>query len=142
MTAVILGGLRIRKLRAVMTALAIVLGVAMISGTYVLMDTTLHAFNSIFATAYSKADVVVVGKSPISGVGVSAPPVPATLVTRIRALAQVQVQPPRDEDARLGLARGQLLLGQLRVGHDADARLGFCHRPVLDTTLDTTLAGH
>lgn len=32
-----------RKLRAVMTGIAIVLGVAMISGTYVLMDTTLHA---------------------------------------------------------------------------------------------------
>jgi len=90
MTAVVLGGLRMRKLRAAMTAIAIVLGVAMISGTYILMDTTLHAFNGIFATAYSKADVVVVGKSPISGVGVAAPPVPATLLTRIRALSQVQ----------------------------------------------------
>ena len=90
MTAVVLGGLRMRKLRAVMTAIAIVLGVAMISGTYVLMDTTLHAFNSIFATAYSKADVVVVGKSPISGVGVQAPPVPAALLSRIRGLSAVQ----------------------------------------------------
>ena len=55
MTAVVFGGLRMRKLRAAMTAIAIVLGVAMISGTYVLMDTTLHAFEQLFATAYSKA---------------------------------------------------------------------------------------
>ena len=72
MTAVVIGGLRMRKLRAVLTALAIVLGVAMICGTYVLMDTTTHAFNSVFATAYSKADAVVVGKSPISGPSPSA----------------------------------------------------------------------
>jgi len=90
MTAVVIGGLRMRKLRAVLTALAIVLGVAMISGTYVLMDTTTHAFNSVFATEYSKADAVVVGKSPISGPGLSAPSVPAAVVARIGALAQVR----------------------------------------------------
>ena len=90
MTAVVIGGLRMRKLRAVLTALAIVLGVAMISGTYVLMDTTTHAFNSVYATAYSKADAVVVGKSPISGPGLSAPSVLAAVVARIRGLPQVQ----------------------------------------------------
>ena len=87
MTAVVIGGLRMRKLRAVLTALAVVLGVAMISGTYVLMDTTTHAFDSVFATAYSKADAVVVGKSPISGPSASAPPVPAAVVARIRTLS-------------------------------------------------------
>ena len=90
MTAVVLGGLRMRKLRAAMTAIAIVLGVAMISGTYVLMDTTLHAFDNLFATAYSKAQVVVLGKSPISGTGVRAPSVPASVLTRIRVLPEVQ----------------------------------------------------
>jgi putative ABC transport system permease protein len=74
MTTVTLNGLATRKLRAVLTAIAIVLGVAMISGTYVLMDTTMHAFDSLFTTAYSKAQVVVIGKSPISGGHVSAPP--------------------------------------------------------------------
>jgi putative ABC transport system permease protein len=90
MTAVVIGGLRMRKLRAVLTALAVVLGVAMISGTYVLMDTTTHAFNSVFATAYSKADAIVVGKSPISGPNASVPPVPASVLARIRSLPQVQ----------------------------------------------------
>jgi len=112
MIAVVLGGLRMRKGRAAMTALAIVLGVTMISGTYVLMDTTLHAFNTIFTTAYSKADVVVVGKSPISGVGVPAPPVPATMLTRIRALTQVQdVQGFVEDRAQLRNAQGAAVTG-------------------------------
>ena len=39
MTGVALKGLLGRKLRTVLTALAIILGVAMISGTYILTDT-------------------------------------------------------------------------------------------------------
>ena len=54
MITVILRGVVGRKLRAVLTAIAIVLGVAMISGTYVLMDTTMRAFDQVFETAYSK----------------------------------------------------------------------------------------
>jgi putative ABC transport system permease protein len=112
MTAVILGGLRMRKLRAVMTGLAIVLGVAMISGTYVLMDTTLHAFDRLFATAYSKAQVVVVGKSPVSGTGLRAPSVPATVLTRIRALPDVQQAEGYIEDrAELRNAHGGAVTG-------------------------------
>jgi putative ABC transport system permease protein len=112
MTAVVFGGLRMRRLRAVMTAIAIVLGVAMISGTYVLMDTTLHAFDNLFATAYSKAQVVVVGKSPISGVGVRAPSVPASLLTRIRALPDVQAAQGFVEDrAELRNGHGGAITG-------------------------------
>ena len=113
MTAVVIGGLRMRKLRAVLTALAVVLGVAMISGTYVLMDTTTHAFDSVFATAYSKADAVVVGKSPISGPSASAPPVPAALVARILALPQVaDVQGfVQDTRAQLRTAHGGTISG-------------------------------
>ena len=45
MTKVALRGLAGRKLRAVLTGIAIVLGVAMISGTYILTDTVQRAFN-------------------------------------------------------------------------------------------------
>ena len=90
MTGVTLRGFRARKLRAVLTAIAIVLGVAMISGTYVLMDTTMHAFDNLFTTAYAKAGAVVVGRTPIAGTHVSAPPVAAALAARIRALPQVK----------------------------------------------------
>ncbi|MHB1837561.1 MAG: ABC transporter permease, partial [Solirubrobacteraceae bacterium] len=101
MIAVALGGLRMRKLRAALTALAILLGVAMISGTYVVMDTTTHAFDSLFTTAYSKADAVVTGKSPVSGV--AAPSLPATLVGRIAKLPQVSAVQGFITDARAQL---------------------------------------
>jgi putative ABC transport system permease protein len=45
-TSVALKGLATRKLRAALTALAIVLGVAMVSGSYVLTDSIQKAFHS------------------------------------------------------------------------------------------------
>ena len=48
MIRVALAGLLGRKLRTALTALAIVLGVAMVSGTFVLTDSIDKAFNSIF----------------------------------------------------------------------------------------------
>ena len=49
MTTVTLKGLLGRKFRAILTALAIVLGVAMVCGTYVLTDTISMAFDNIFS---------------------------------------------------------------------------------------------
>jgi putative ABC transport system permease protein len=60
---VALKGLAGRKLRAALTAFAIVLGVAMVSGTYVLTDTIKKGFDSIFTAAYSNAAAVVSGKT-------------------------------------------------------------------------------
>jgi putative ABC transport system permease protein len=54
-----------RKLRTVLTALAIVLGVAMISGTYVLTDSIGTAFDSIFSETYKNTDAAITGKSAI-----------------------------------------------------------------------------
>ena len=63
MTRFALKSLAVRKFRTVLTALAIVLGVAMISGTYVLTDTIDKAFSSIFEDSYAGTDVVVSGKA-------------------------------------------------------------------------------
>ena len=62
MTRVALKGLWGRKLRTVLTALAIVLGVAMISGTYILTDTITASFTSVVDGSYENADAVVSGK--------------------------------------------------------------------------------
>src|ERR1043165_1338247 len=62
MTRVALKGLPGRKVRAILTALAIVLGVAMVSGSFVLTDTISKAFTSIFSSAYDHTDAVVSGK--------------------------------------------------------------------------------
>ncbi|MBV8712369.1 MAG: hypothetical protein JOY56_11355, partial [Solirubrobacterales bacterium] len=65
MTRVAIRGLLGRKLRAVLTAFAIVLGVAMVSGTFVLTDTIKAAFSTVFTQAYKNADAVITGKSAI-----------------------------------------------------------------------------
>jgi putative ABC transport system permease protein len=82
-----------RKLRASLTALAIVLGVAMVSGTYVLTDTIDRAFAQIFDEAYAGTDAVVTGKgADISFQGLSSqdPPIDASLLDEIRALPSVE----------------------------------------------------
>ena len=61
---VALRGLAGRKLRAFLTALAIVLGVAMVSGTFVLTDMIDRAFNDIFTQSYANTDAYISGKSP------------------------------------------------------------------------------
>ena len=58
-------GLLGRKTRAILTAVAIVIGVAMIGGTYILTDTIKAAFSTVFTRAYKNADVVITGKSAI-----------------------------------------------------------------------------
>lgn len=52
MLHVALRGLFTRKLRSVLSAIAIVLGVSMISGTYVLTDTINNSFNNLFQEIY------------------------------------------------------------------------------------------
>jgi len=93
-TRVALRGLLGRKTRAVLTALAIVLGVAMVSGTYILTDTIKSAFSTVFTRAYRNADAVITGKSAVgtdnNRAGAALPrTLPASLLTRIQALPQV-----------------------------------------------------
>jgi hypothetical protein len=58
-----LRGLLSRKLRTALTATAIVLGVAMISGTFVLTDSIDHAFDKIFTDIRQGSNAVISGKS-------------------------------------------------------------------------------
>jgi putative ABC transport system permease protein len=77
MIRVALRGLSGRKFRTVLTAIAIVLGVAMMSGAYVLTDTIDKAFSAIFVESYADTDAVVSGKEAgISFEGEEAPPAP------------------------------------------------------------------
>ena len=63
MTRFALRGILGRKLRTVLTALAIVLGVAMISGTYVLTDSIDQAFDKIFTDIRQGSNAVITGKA-------------------------------------------------------------------------------
>ena len=94
MIGVALKGLRGRKLRAVLTAVSIVLGVAMISGTYVLTDTIKAAFNTVFTQVYKNTDAVITGKSAIGGNannGVTPPSLPESLLGKVRGLPGVSL---------------------------------------------------
>jgi putative ABC transport system permease protein len=90
---VALRGLAGRKLRAVLTGIAIVLGVAMVSGTFVLTDAIDSAFKNIFSESYAGTDAVVSGKSPdinFNGDTSQTPSVPESLLAQVRKLPDVE----------------------------------------------------
>ena len=67
MIGVALKGLAGRKVRALLTAFAVVIGVSMVSGTFVLTDTMQKAFDGIFAASYEQTDAVIAGKEIVKG---------------------------------------------------------------------------
>ena len=72
-----------RKLRTILTMVAIVLGVAMVSGTFVLTDSIDKAFGSIFTDARKGSDAVITGKAATStNSGSTAPTLSASLLPR------------------------------------------------------------
>ena len=93
MIRVALRGLAGRKLRAFLTALAIVLGVAMVSGTFVLTDMIDRAFDDIFTQSYANTDAYISGKAPdftFEGDQVTAPSIPASLLPTVKKLPDVR----------------------------------------------------
>jgi ABC-type antimicrobial peptide transport system permease subunit len=89
---VALRGLAGRKLRAFLTGIAIVLGVAMISGTYILTDTVQSAFNNLLVDSYAGTDAVVTGKGidvSIDGEQPPPPPVDESLLGVVRGVDEV-----------------------------------------------------
>jgi putative ABC transport system permease protein len=84
-TAITIRGLWTRKLRAGLTALAVVLGVMMISGTYVFTDTINHSFDRIFETANEGVDIKVVPHKTIDTEHVQQPPFNESLLTKVRS---------------------------------------------------------
>src|SRR4051794_1929438 len=93
MLRVALRGMLGRKLRTVLTALAIVLGVAMVTGTFILTDSINQAFSGIFTEVYSGTDATITGESAfdLSGQnGTIAPAFDQSLLTTVRGLSDVQ----------------------------------------------------
>jgi putative ABC transport system permease protein len=87
-----LKGLLSRKLRTALTAFAIVLGVAMVSGTYVLTDSIDKAFDSIFTDVRAGSTAVISGKSAFDlseGSGASDPAFDESLLAEVREVEGV-----------------------------------------------------
>jgi putative ABC transport system permease protein len=94
MTRVALRGLLGRKLRSALTATAIVLGVAMIAGTYVLTDTINGSFSTLYQDIYKGTDAFIQAKSAIKTSntnGVVPPSFPESVLTKVRAVKDVKV---------------------------------------------------
>ena len=89
MRRVALKGMLGRKLRTVLTALAIVIGVSMISGTFVLTDTIDRAFHSIFVSSYAQTDAVISGKKLVDWSASGNPTIPASVLAKVRTLPEV-----------------------------------------------------
>jgi putative ABC transport system permease protein len=88
-----LKGLLGRKLRTALTAIAIVLGVAMVMGTFMLTDSIDKAFDSIFTDVRQGSNAVISGKTAFDlseGTGSTAPALDQSLLAKVRALPDVQ----------------------------------------------------
>src|SRR5918992_860544 len=90
MSKVALRGLAQRKLRAFVTMLAVLLGVAFIAGSYVLTDTINRSFDDIFDEAYAGTDVAISPSTTGQAEEIDLPPFSAELVDRVRQVDGVE----------------------------------------------------
>src|SRR5947209_3877657 len=133
MRNVTLKGLLAHKLRLALTALAIILGVTFISGTFVLTDTLQSTFNTLFGTIYSKVDFQVRGAAQLgTGAGATRNPLPQSVLATVRkvpgvAVADGQVQGYAQFVARDGKAIATGGAPTLGVSFDPYPQLSALH---------------
>src|SRR2546429_316630 len=80
-----LKGILARKLRLALTTLAVLLGVAFVSGTYVLTDTMERSFDTIFQRTVTDVALVVRARDPYTGGGSQRTRLPDATGARVRA---------------------------------------------------------
>ena len=103
-------GLLAHKLRLALTALAIVLGVTFISGTFVLTDTLHNTFTELFGNIYAKIDFQVRGVAQLgSGGNAVRDELPGSLLATIRGVPGAAA------------ADGQVTGYAQYIGHDGKA---------------------
>jgi putative ABC transport system permease protein len=124
-----LQGLLSRKLRTALTAIGVILGVSLISGTYVLTDSVTSAFDSIFTGTYKNTDAAITGKSAfdLSDDGTTtAPAFSQDLLQKVRDLPEV------------GAAGGGVFGEAQLIGRDGKA-IVFGSSPNLGFSVDPAL---
>lgn len=91
MTSLALKSLWARKVRAVTTTFAVVIGVAFVSGSYILTDTIFAAFDEIFSESLSGTSVVITAENPVEQQNGEIPTVSASLLPRVQKTAGVKL---------------------------------------------------
>jgi putative ABC transport system permease protein len=90
MRKLVLRGFAQRKVRALLTGIAIVLGVALMAGTYILTDTINHAFAEVFGNAYKQKAVVVTAKETLGkGSESQTYPISEATLAKVRSVSGV-----------------------------------------------------
>ncbi len=90
MLAYTLRGLAAHRLRSAGMALAVFLGVALVSGTFILTDTINRSFDDIFDQALEGADVVVTPRELVRQEMEEPPPFDARVLDRVREVPGVE----------------------------------------------------
>lgn len=124
MRRVALKGLWLRRGRALLTTLAVVLGVAMVCGTYILTDTIDKAFNSIFTAASSQTSAVVTAKEVVEESSSGRGTLPESLLARVREVDGVADVSPTVEATGFGTDQIRLVLDGETIGNENAPKLG------------------
>ena len=91
MWRVTIKGLLAHKLRLALTAMAIVLGVTFIAGTFVLTDTLHNTFNTLFGNIYQNIDFQVRGVAQFgSGGTATRNPIPESILATVHGVPGVE----------------------------------------------------
>ena len=114
-----------RKLRTVLTMLAIVLGVMMVSGTYVLTDTIDRSFDQIFTTSNEGVDAVVTHEEVINTDYGQVPPIDAAILDEVKRVDGVGVASGSIGDPQVSIIGSD---GEPRGGNGAPS-FGFSVPP-------------
>src|SRR5580658_7034135 len=133
MRNVTLKGLLAHKLRLALTALAIVLGVTFISGTFVLTDTLHNTFSVLFGSVYQKIDFQVRGVAQLgSGANATRNELPESLLATVRRVPGVEAAEGGIQGYAQFVARdGQPIqtggAGTLGISYDPDQQVSALH---------------
>lgn len=91
MTSLGLKSLWARKVRAGLTIFAVFLGVAFVSGSYVITDTIFAAFDEIFSESLKGTSVVVSAENPVEQESGEIPTISASLLPRVEKTPGVRL---------------------------------------------------
>ena len=130
MWRVALKGLLARKLRLVLTALAIVLGVTFVTGTLVLGDTLNRTFNSLIGTAYQHVSFEIRGQAAFGNTAAAVDgtadrkQIPQSIAAAVRRLPEVAYV----DGSVSGYAQFMARDGNA-IGNGGSSALGFSFDP-------------
>ena len=132
MRKVTLRGLLAHKLRLALTALAIVLGVTFISGTFVLTDTINSTFSALFSSVYRNIDFQVRGVAQFgSGESATRNPLPESVLDRVRSVPGVAAAYGQVEGYAQFVARDgkpvPSTVGTIGIGWDSNPQISSLH---------------